>query len=282
MEMNFFSENKNLPAEKRNIGMVFQDYALFPHMTLYENIAFGIKNSKRKKIRSTIEGLAEMTGLMDHINKYPHEISGGQQQRVALARALAPKPSLLLLDEPFSSLDISLRESLSIEVRKLLKEFKITALMVTHDQKEAFSVADKTGIMMKGNILQWDKADVIYNKPEDADVADFIGEGFFLKGRVLCDKTIETELGTIEKKDCISCPGKDEVSVFLRPQSISLDNKSGYRARVMSECFRGPERAYKMELPSGTVINALSSDCRDLECGKEYRIRLDFENAVVF
>ncbi|MCF8106689.1 MAG: ABC transporter ATP-binding protein, partial [Desulfohalobiaceae bacterium] len=139
-----------IPPEKRGVGMVFQDYALFPHMTVGQNICFGLSKKKRKEQRQTVKAMLELVGLSGMQGRYPHELSGGQQQRVALARALAPSPRLLLLDEPFSSLDVSMRESLSLEVRDILKSQGITGLMVTHNQEEAFGMADMIGVMSHG------------------------------------------------------------------------------------------------------------------------------------
>lgn len=173
---------RGVAAEDRHIGMVFQDYALFPHLTVWENIAFGMKHVSRAEIKATIEELLVVTGLAGVEKRYPHELSGGQQQRVALARAIAPKPRCLLMDEPFSNLDVTLRESLSAEVREIIKRFGITALMVTHNQHEAFAMADRIGVMMAGRILQWDTPEGLYHKPETLSVARFIGEGSLLKG----------------------------------------------------------------------------------------------------
>src|SRR3954466_12856673 len=146
--------HKMLPPEKRRIGMVFQDYALFPHLTVSGNIAFGLRGAPQSAAR--VAELATLVGFSSSLDKYPHEISGGQQQRVALARALAPRPDLLLLDEPFSNLDVELRERLSVEVREILKQQRTTAMLVTHDQNEAFNIADEIGLMSNGRIEQWD------------------------------------------------------------------------------------------------------------------------------
>lgn len=268
--------------EKRSVGLVFQDYALFPHMSVYENISFGIKSRKKKQIRETVETLLELTNLTHTAKKYPHEISGGQQQRVALARAIAPEPSLLLLDEPFSSLDVSLRESLSMEVRNVLKTMGITALMVTHNQQEAFSLADKTGIMMNGKILQWDKADTLYYRPENKKVACFIGEGRFVKGTVTSENSIKTELGVIEGISVNGTVLKREVDVFIRPEDVSFNQTSCLRAKVLSGSFRGPEMFYTLSLPSGTLIHASTRSENGIIPGNDYGIALNLENVIVF
>ena len=178
--------------------MVFQDFALFPHLTIFENIAFGIRHLVKNEKRSRVTELLELIGLPDFGNRYPHELSGGQQQRIALARALAPRPKLLLMDEPFSSMDVELREELATEVRLILKRENITAILVTHDQHEAFAMADKIGVMSSGRMLQWDSGYNLYHEPQSEFVADFIGQGVFIDGIVTKDMLVETELATLE------------------------------------------------------------------------------------
>ncbi|MBP6761771.1 MAG: ABC transporter ATP-binding protein, partial [Thauera sp.] len=175
----------HLAPERRRIGMVFQDYALFPHLSVADNIGFGLRAEASTTRDARVAELLQLVGLAGQGNKYPHEMSGGQQQRVALARALAPRPSLLLLDEPFSNLDVELRERLSYEVRDIIKVAKTTAILVTHDQNEAFAVADEIGIMHEGRIQQWDTPYQLYHKPANRFVADFIGQGVFIEGRML-------------------------------------------------------------------------------------------------
>jgi len=165
-----------VPPEKRGIGMVFQDYALFPHLSVAKNVAFGLSRMAIDKADARAAAMLELVGLAAAHDTYPHELSGGQQQRVALARALAPAPDLLLLDEPFSNLDIDLRERLSLEVRAILKKAGTTAILVTHDQHEAFSLADEIGIIKDGTIEQWDSAYNLYHRPRTRFVADFVGQ----------------------------------------------------------------------------------------------------------
>ncbi|HEY5602436.1 MAG TPA: ABC transporter ATP-binding protein, partial [Gammaproteobacteria bacterium] len=160
--------------EKRQLGMVFQDYALFPHMTVLENVAFGLRNNTKNEQQRLAREMLSIVGMDDYGARYPHELSGGQQQRIALARALAPQPKAILLDEPFSNLDVELRKRLSSEVRNILKHRGITAIMVTHDQDEAFALGDNVGVMKDGHILQWDTPFNLYHEPADRFVADFI------------------------------------------------------------------------------------------------------------
>ena len=162
-----------MPTEERNIGMVFQDIALFPHLTIAENIAFGIRKWSKEEQQKRISELLELVGLSGTETRYPHSLSGGQQQRIALARAMAPKPDLLLLDEPFSGLDANLRETLVPEIRDILKQEQMSAILVTHDQMEAFAMADKVAVMQQGVIQQWGTAFNIYHEPKTRFVADF-------------------------------------------------------------------------------------------------------------
>ena len=168
------SPTVQVAPELRRVGMMFQDYALFPHLTVALTVAFGLRKLARAERARRVEEMLELVGLAHAANSYPHEISGGQQQRVALARALAPSPSLLLLDEPFSNLDVDLRERLAHEVRDILKSTGHTAILVTHNQAEAFAIADRIGVMSKGRIAQWDTPYNLHHHPADAFVLDFI------------------------------------------------------------------------------------------------------------
>src|SRR6185503_11352711 len=194
-----------LPPERRRIGMVFQDYALFPHLSVAGNIAIGLHHAPADERAARVQELAQLVGLSAALEKYPHEISGGQQQRVALARALAPRPELLLLDEPFSNLDVDLRERLSLEVREIIKASGATAVLVTHDQQEAFAVADEIGVMHEGRIVQWDSAYNLYHRPANRFVADFVGQGVFLPAKVLDSRQVEFELGTLQGEVPSAC-----------------------------------------------------------------------------
>lgn len=166
--------SNTLVPEKRRVGMVFQDYALFPHLNVTDNIAFGIQDQDKSERANKIAELLNIIKLQDYASSYPHQLSGGQQQRVALARALAPNPAILLLDEPFSNLDTELRRALSIEVRDILKQNEITAILVTHDQTEAFTVADEIGILENGVLQQWGEPETLRQKPANDFVTNFM------------------------------------------------------------------------------------------------------------
>ncbi len=272
----------HVPPERRRIGMVFQDYALFPHLTVADNIGFGLQKSVPAERRSRVESLLATVGLSGLGAKYPHELSGGQQQRVALARALAPKPQLLLLDEPFSNLDVDLRERLSLEVRAILKETGTAAILVTHDQHEAFAVADRVGIMHAGGIEQWDSPYNLYHRPATRHVADFVGQGVFLPGRVLGAASVAIELGTLGCRLPGDIAGDETVDILLRPDDVIHDDAAPNQAEVIAKAFRGAEFLYTLQLPSGAQLLSLVPSHHDHAIGERIGIRLDVDHVVAF
>ena len=224
------------PPERRRVGMMFQDYALFPHLSVAANVGFGLRAVARSERDARVRAMLERVGLESLAARYPHELSGGQQQRVALARALAPAPSVLLLDEPFSNLDIHTRGRLAAEVRDLLKASGTTALLVTHDQAEAFAIADRIGVMDRGRILQWSDAPGLYHAPADRFVAGFIGRGTLISAAAL------------------GLEGEGEV--LVRPEHLHIDPAGPIRARLIECAFHGPETRAVLALPSGERIEA--------------------------
>jgi iron(III) transport system ATP-binding protein len=266
-----------LAPEYRHIGMVFQDYALFPHLTVGENIAFALRTAPRVLRASRVRELAALTGLAGALRQYPHELSGGQQQRVALARALAPRPELLLLDEPFSNLDVDLRERLSLEVREIIKASGATAILVTHDQHEAFAMADDIGVMREGRIEQRDSAYNLYHRPANRFVADFVGQGVFLPARRLGARQVEIELGVIEG-DIPSEAGE----ILLRPDDVVHDDAAPIKAEVLHKAFRGAEILYTLKLLSGRRVLALVPSHHNHALGEKIGIRLDVDHVVAF
>jgi iron(III) transport system ATP-binding protein len=278
-----------LPPERRHIGMVFQDYALFPHLTVERNIAFGLRALPAAGRASRVRELAELTGLAEVLGSYPHELSGGQQQRVALARALAPRPELLLLDEPFSNLDVDLRERLSLEVREIIKASGATAVLVTHDQQEAFAVADEIGVMHEGRIVQWDSAYNLYHRPANRFVADFVGQGVFLPAKVLDSRQVEFELGTLQGEvpsacqiGCDACGKGCRTDILLRPDDVVHDDASELKAEVLHKAFRGAEILYTLRLASGRKVLALVPSHHNHALGERIGIRLDVDHVVAF
>lgn len=276
------SSDFQLPAEQRQIGMVFQDYALFPHLSVEKNIAFGLHAMERKLRQQRVDELLEVVGLQAFKKAHPHELSGGQQQRVALARALAPKPDLLLLDEPFSNLDVALRERLGLEVRDILKQQNATAILVTHDQNEAFAIADEIGVLHQGQIQQWDSAYQIYHEPANRFVADFVGEGVLIPGKVLAPKQIEIELGIVAGNMLESCCLGCQVDVLLRPDDIVHDDQSAMQAKVIAKAFRGADFLYTLELASGTRILSLVPSHHNHAIGEAIGIKLEIDHVIAF
>ncbi|GIZ50614.1 ABC transporter ATP-binding protein [Noviherbaspirillum aridicola] len=276
------------PPETRQVGVVFQDYALFPHLSVWENVAFGLLKLPQSVRKSRVERLLDLVGLGAHARQYPHELSGGQQQRVALARALAPQPDLLLLDEPFSNLDVDLRERLAQEVRDILNELGTTAVLVTHDQHEAFAIADRIGVMQEGVIVQWDDAYNLYHRPANRFVADFIGQGVFVPGNVdLPAQKVCIELGSLPLWQGIDfcATGEREggqVDVLLRADDVIHDDASPLQAEVVRKAFRGAEFLYTLKLPSGQKLLALVPSHHDHALGEKIGIRLGADHVVTF
>jgi len=280
---------RQVPAEARRIGMVFQDYALFPHLSIADNIGFGLKKETALARRRRVDEMLELIGLGGKGMRFPHELSGGQQQRVALARALAPQPHLLLLDEPFSNLDVEMRERLSLEVRDILKRAGMTAILVTHDQNEAFAVADVVGVMRDGRIEQWDSPYNLYHRPATRHVADFVGQGIFLPGEVLSRKVVEVELGRLDSDlpmDCASscreCKRGCRLDVLLRPDDVIHDDASEVKAEVVAKAFRGAQFLYTLRLDSGAEVLSLIPSHHNHSIGEKIGIRLDVDHVVTF
>ncbi|MDP8940596.1 MAG: ABC transporter ATP-binding protein [Actinomycetota bacterium] len=236
-----------VPPEKRKVGMVFQDYALFPHLTVEQNVAYGLQRSGKRKGRvAEVLGLAHLDGLG---GRMPHELSGGQQQRVALARALAPEPAVVLLDEPFSNLDATLRARVRSEMREILRDAGVTAIFVTHDQEEALSIADEVAVMIDGRVLQKAPPEDLYLYPATREVAEFVGEANFIpgtaeNGRVRC------VLGDIPALETVD----GAVEVMLRPESLLLRALPDGEATVVGREFYGHDQLVELRLDSGETL----------------------------
>jgi iron(III) transport system ATP-binding protein len=273
---------RTVPPEKRHVGMVFQDYALFPHLTVADNVGFGLHALDPAERARRIGQTLDTIGMKAAAGRYPHELSGGQQQRVALARALAPQPELLLLDEPFSNLDVDLRERLGLEVRDILKQQEITAILVTHDQQDAFAIADEIGIMQRGRIEQWGTPYDLYHKPATRFVADFVGQGAFLPGTVLPERRIRLELGVFEGNVPDDWPDGTRVDVLLRPDDILHDDASPLQAQVLHKAFRGAEFLYTLRLPGGGRVMSLVPSHHNHAVGEKIGIRLEIDHVVAF
>lgn len=274
--------NYHLSPEKRHVGMVFQDYALFPHLSVRQNITFGLHKLPAKAREQACEELLALVKLAGMGHRYPHELSGGQQQRVALARALAPSPALLLLDEPLSSLDAELRRGLALEVRDILKERGMSAIMVTHDQEEAFAFADKIGVLHQGRLEQWDVPFNLYHEPKTRYVANFIGQGVFLPGFVREANTIETELGVLQSHKHYPWISNTAVEVLLRPDDIVECSDSPYQAKIVRKLFAGTSTLYTLALPTGSRIEVALPSHHDFEIGHQIGIRVEADHLIAF
>ena len=278
---------------KRGMGMVFQDYALFGHLSVAKNIAFGLNKWSAADKKARVAEMLELVELSEHADKRPNELSGGQQQRVALARALAPKPKLLLLDEPFSNLDVVLRESLAMNVRDILKRTNTTAILVTHDQNEAFALADKVGVMHKGKLVQWATPSELYHEPISPFVAEFVGEGAMIDG-IIKEGHVETALGDIYRRMEVydesgypqyceyDYPNGTPIKVLVRPDDIIHDDESTQTALVVGRVFRGANYLYRLQLDDGQTVLSLVASHHNHEIGSQIGILPILEHVVVF
>ncbi|MFM7122111.1 MAG: ABC transporter ATP-binding protein [Fluviibacter sp.] len=274
--------NWQLAPERRQIGMVFQDYALFPHMTVANNVGFGLREWNSVDKGRRIDEMLELVGLSDAGKRYPHQLSGGQQQRVALARALAPGPTVLLMDEPFSNLDVELRERLSIDVHNILKETGTTGLLVTHNQQEAFAMADRVGVMVDGQLQQWASPYALYHEPATRHIATFVGDGVFLPARVSGQNCVSFELGELCRIQPLDVALDSDVDVLIRPDDIQHDDRSPVRAKVLERVFRGAAFLYTLELPSGDRVLSLVPSHHNHAVGEMIGIQLEIDHLVAF
>jgi iron(III) transport system ATP-binding protein len=282
------SPGQHVPPEQRRMGMVFQDYALFPHLDVAHNVDFGIRHLARADRQARVHEVLQLVGLTGLEARYPHELSGGQQQRVALARALAPKPRLLLLDEPFSNLDIELRERLAQELRSILKTAGATALFVTHDQQEAFAIGDMIGVMHQGALHQWDDAYTVYHRPATRFVAEFIGHGVFLPAQLSLlagDVVVQTPLGPLH--DVGECPlpsayADGRCDLLLRADDITHDDDSPVQGMILRKAFRGSEFLYTLRLAGGETVMAHVPSHHDHGVGEWIGIRASVDHIVTF
>jgi iron(III) transport system ATP-binding protein len=276
------SSASTTPPERRKVGMVFQENALFPHLTVEGNIAFGIKGKRESPWRETVNEMLDIVGLRGLGDRYVHELSGGQQQRVALARALAPAPQVILLDEPFSSLDVDLRVWLGAEVKDILKQRGVTTVLVTHDQSEAFALSDQIGVMRDGRILQWDTAYNLYHEPADRFIAHFVGQGVFLRGTLISPDAIDTELGVIRGDRAYGWPRGSAVDVLLRPDDILPDPEGDISATVVSRAFKGAQILYGLKLSTGSSVLSLFPSHHNYDTGETVAVRLAVDHLVAF
>ncbi len=248
----------HVPTNKRDMGMVFQAYSLFPHLTAVENVEFGLRlrGKSAAERRTRAQDMLDLVGIGAQAQKFPQQMSGGQQQRVALARALAIEPQVLLLDEPLSALDAKVRVQLRDEIRRIQVEVGTTTLFVTHDQEEALAVADRVGVMRGGRLEQLGPPEEIYRRPATAFVADFVGVSNRLPGRVTGDR-VEVLGVSLPLVDPSQVPaGASSVTALVRPEAVEVAADAAGSARVLAASFLGPTSRVTVTMPDGTLVLA--------------------------
>ena len=265
-----------VPPEERGVGIVFQDYALFPHLTVGDNVGFGLSRATR---RDRVDDVLDLVGLRGLSTRYPHELSGGQQQRVALARALAPAPAVMLLDEPFSNLDADLRAQMRDEVERILRASATTAVFVTHDQEEAFTLADRVGVLRAGRVEQVATPSQIYHRPATRFVASFVGAADFLPG-VVTGLGIVTEVGTFANVEQLEVGVR--LDVMVRPDDITFVPETDGSGTIIRRYFRGSETVYCIRLPSGHRVHSSQPSASILPTGMRVRVSSHVLHVVAF
>ncbi|MDQ3679541.1 MAG: ABC transporter ATP-binding protein [Actinomycetota bacterium] len=262
--------------ERRRVGMVFQQLALFPHLDVAANLAYGLRGLDRRARRARVGELLELVGLSGYERRYPDQLSGGQAQRVAVARALAPRPTVLVLDEPFSSLDVGLRAELRTEVRRILATEGVTAVVVTHDQEEALSLGDEVVVMLEGRVAQVGTPDEVYRRPATPEVAAFLGEANFVHGQVR-GGWMETELGAVGVED-----DDGPRLALMRPENLELCVTADGPARVVDAQYHGHDQVVTVVLASGGRLRVRLQGQRRLEAGARVRVRYAGDEVVTF
>jgi iron(III) transport system ATP-binding protein len=267
----------SVPIQQRGVGIVFQDWSLFPHLTVRQNLEFGLHAQPVEQRRERSGHLLQVLGLADKADQHPHQLSGGQQQRTALARALAPRPRLLLMDEPFSSLDPELRERLCVDVRGLLKRERMAAILVTHLLGDAFLMADQLGVMDQGRVEQWGSPDDLYHRPANRFVASFVGPASYLPGRRRGSGAVKI-LDRLYRAPVLAAEGLGErVDVLIRPEDVVLDPRGSLKAKVLRQERRGPTLAYWLGLPGGHKVQAWANAHQRADEGAVVRVSLKFD-----
>ncbi len=261
-----------VPPERRRVGMVFQDYALFPHLTVARNVGYGLPRGDQAP---QVAAALELVGLAGHGSAMPHELSGGEQQRVALARALAPRPAVILLDEPFSNLDAPQRDRMRREVRTILVEARTTAVFVTHDQEDALATSDVVAVMRAGRVVQVAPPDEVYRRPVDPWVARFLGEGLVLKGTARGD-VVDTAVGVLP----LAAPAQGDVQVMVRPEAVRLTVAANGAGQVVDREFYGHDQLVTVELAGGIRIQSRLGPAPALLPGE--RVAVAVEQAIAF
>ncbi|MFW5929063.1 MAG: ABC transporter ATP-binding protein [Halobacteriota archaeon] len=274
-------EDAVVEPEDRDVGLVFQEFALFPHMTVEENVAFGLDGEADDRV----DEMLELVGLEGMRDRNPDNLSGGQRQRVALARSLAPEPEVLLLDEPFSNLDVGLRVKMREEVRRIVKQAGVTTVTVTHDQEEALSISDRVGVMRDGQVIQVGEPEEVFQTPESRFVADFLGHASFLSGRV-SDGKVETTLGDVDV-DCVegltTAYDGAEIDLLVRPDDATAVSADGHPdGRIVHRRYDGPSFTYRVELDNGDTIGCMHNHVESFEVGDEVSVKLALDHPLAW
>ncbi len=269
------------PPERRNVGMVFQDYALFPHLSVAKNIGFGLQSPQQppgERTSQRVGQVLDLVGLGGLGDRYPHQLSGGQQQRVALARALAPRPSLILLDEPLSNLDVQVRLHLRQELRNILKAAATAAILVTHDQEEALSIADRVAILRAGCLEQWATPETVYLEPATRFVAEFVAQANLLPA-TWRDGRWHADIGAFDLSG--GAPGAS-ADLMLRPEDIALVPDPQGPAQIYSRQFLGREHRYQVQLATGRELIARAPLAKALSVGDRVRLEVAADQLRLF
>lgn len=269
------SESVFIPPEKRGVGMVFQDHALFPHLTVSENIAFGLRGLPAAQVRQTVGEMLHLVGLLPLSKRYPHALSGGERQRVALARALAPRPVLVLMDEPFSSLDADLRMEMREHVRQILKSMQATVIFVTHDQDEALYMGDRLAVLQNGHLEQIGTPEEIFHESNTRFVAEFMGDSDFLKGKVT-RSGIQTEIGLLNQ--IVDLPVSTPVEIAIRADDIDFQVDGSGNSVIVERFFRGAFNLYRLRLDSGQTVHAFTDHTKIYQVGARVRAYISAEH----
>jgi iron(III) transport system ATP-binding protein len=276
--------------EQRGIGVVFQEFALFPHLTARENIAFGLHEWDADEKEARVDEMLDLVGLDAQGDSYPDELSGGQQQRVALARSLAPEPAMLLLDEPFSNLDVDLRVEMREEVRRILKEAGVTAVSVTHDQEEAMSISDRVAVVNDGQIEQIGTPEQVFQHPESRFVAGFLGHASFLSGYVR-GAEVETGVGVVPRDQIHGLATEYDmtrIDVLVRPDDVSAAptaNTGGETAangHIVARRYLGPTILYEVELDNGDRVQCMHNHDQQVDLDERVRVSLEADHDLAW
>lgn len=268
----------SVPTEKRGIGMVFQQFALFPHLTVEQNVAYGLAVPDASEKSQRVNDALRLVGMEGYGKRYPQQLSGGQQQRVALARALAPQPIVLLMDEPFGSLDMSMRATMRREVKSILHQTNTTTILVTHDKDEAFALADKILLMNDGKLHQFGSPENVYHNPADRFVAEFVGTANFIPAKFENGKIV-TELGSFTFTGDV--PGR-EFDLLLRPDDIQIESDARGNNSVLRREFKGADNLYQIQLASGRTLWTNGSSFPALDNGEKVSLKLTLAHVVLY